>query len=188
MKFPVAALLFGLAAASSSVAQAPPAAPTPPALAVPAPNYITIPMEIDVNRPAADVWKRIGKFCDIGEWLPVPSGCHMLSGKEADVGSVRSVGNEVLVGKTELSYAYTQPVYEGRPYNLYHGFLEARPLTPTTTKIIYTLMYDNSLVPGDAAAKAAEIQGRRTRFERALRNMKVLAEGGSLPPPPQPPR
>jgi len=24
-------------------------------------------MEIDVNRPAAEVWKRVAKFCDIGE-------------------------------------------------------------------------------------------------------------------------
>jgi hypothetical protein len=143
-------------------------------------------MEIDVNRPAAAVWKRVGKYCDIAEWLPVPAGCRMLSGTEGEVGSVRSVGNEILIAKTALSYGYTQPVYEGRPYNLYHGFLEARPLTATTTKVLYTLIYDNSLVPGDAAAKAAEMQGRRTRFERALRNLKVLAEGGTLPPPPPP--
>jgi hypothetical protein len=168
-------------------APAPAGPPTPLKLAVAAPHYITIPMEIDVNRPASEVWKRVGKFCDIAEWLQSPAGCRMLSGTEGEVGSVRSVGNEILIGKTELSYGYTQPVYEGRPYNLYHGFLEARPLTATTTKIVYTLIYDNSLIPGDEAAKAAEMQGRRTRFERALRNMKILAEGGVLPPAPSPP-
>ena len=36
---------------------------------------------------------------------------------------------------------YTQTVRAGRPYNLYHGTLEARPV-PTTSKLIYT-MYDN---------------------------------------------
>ena len=37
-------------------------------LAIPTPNYVSIPMEITVNRPAAEVWKRVGKYCDIGEW------------------------------------------------------------------------------------------------------------------------
>lgn len=180
------ALALAVVSSTYSYAQAP-AAQAPPKLAIPAPNYISIPMEINVDRPAAEVWKRIGKFCDIAEWFQIPAGCHLLSGKEGDIGSVRSVANEVLIGKTDLSYAYTQPVYDGRPYNLYHGVLEARPVTPKTSKIVYTLMYDNSLVPGDAAAKAAEIQGRRTRFEHALQNMKILAEGGTLPPPPNPP-
>jgi len=173
----IAALAAG-AVAAPALAQA----PTPPKLAIEAPNYVTIPMEIAVNKPAADVWKRIGKYCDIGEWLQIPGGCKMTSGVEGEVGAVRSVGREIMVGKTELSYAYTQPVYEGRPYNLYHGLLEARPVTAKTSKIVYTLMYDNSLVPGDAAAKAAEIQRRRTTFERAMANMKLLAEGGTLPP------
>src|SRR5215471_6625691 len=96
-------------------------APAPGSVAVANPTYITIPLEIAVNKPAAEVWKRIGKYCDIGEWFQIPAGCKMTSGKEDEVGSVRSVANEVLVGKTELSYTYTQPVREGRPYNLYHG-------------------------------------------------------------------
>jgi hypothetical protein len=71
-------------------------------------------------------------------------------------------------------------VREGRPYNLYHGTLEARPVSATTSKLVYTLIYDNSLVPGDAAAKQTEIDRRRTTFMRALNNMKTLAEGGTL--------
>jgi len=158
--------------------------PTPPPLAVPNPNYVSIPMEITVNKPVADVWKRVGKYCDISEWLMIPAGCQITSGKDGEIGAVRSVANEILVGKTEYSYTYTQPVREGRPYNLYHGTLEARALSPTTTKIIYTLVYDNSLVQGDEAAKQAEIERRRTVFTRALTNMKTLAEGGTLQPPP----
>src|SRR5262249_30831584 len=76
--------------------------------AVAAPTYVSIPLEITVNRPAAEVWKRIGKFCDIGEWGQIP--CTITSGKDGEFGAVRSVANEVLVGKTELSYTYTQPV------------------------------------------------------------------------------
>ncbi|GAB1269374.1 hypothetical protein NBRC116493_26270 [Aurantivibrio infirmus] len=150
----------------------------PPPLAVENPNYVSIYMEINVNKPAADVWQRVGKYCDIGEWLSIPGGCKMLSGEEGAVGSVRSVGTEILVGKTELSYTYTQPVRVGRPYNLYHGTLEARPIDNKTSKLVYTLVYDNSLVEGDEAAKEAQIEGRRRIFMRALTNMKKLAEEG----------
>src|ERR671923_60710 len=158
-------------------------APTPPPYAIPNPTYVSIPLEITVNRPAADVWKRVGKYCDIGEWLRVP--CTITSGKDGEVGAVRSVANEVLVGKTELSYTYTQPVRPGRPYNLYHGTLEARPLTATTSKLLYTLMYDNSMLADDAARERDKAQ-RMTQFTRALQNMKTLAEGGTLPPAPPP--
>jgi len=136
-----------------------------------------------VNRSAADVWKRVGKYCDIGEWFQVAAGCKILSGPDNDVGAVRSIANEVLVGKTELSYTYTQPVRAGRPYNLYHGTLEARPLTATTSKLIYTLVYDNSMLPDDGAKEKDRAQ-RTATFTRALQNMKTLAEGGTLPPPP----
>ena len=83
-------------------------------------------------------------------------------------------------GKTELSYTYTQPVKEGRPYNLYHGTLEARPVTATTSKLVYTLIFDNSMLADDAAREKDKAQ-RKTRFMQALENMKTLAEGGTLP-------
>jgi len=161
-------------------AQAPaPAAPVSTVVA--APTYTSIPLEIAVNRPAAEVWKRVGKFCDIGEWMRIP--CTITSGKDGEFGAVRSVAGEVLVAKTELSYTYTQTVKEGRPYNLYHGTLEARPVTPTTSKIVYTLMFDNSMLADDAAREADRTR-RIAQFTTALENMKILAEGGTLPPAP----
>lgn len=177
--------------AASAYAQAPAAAAqgaaaTPAAgasIVVEKPTYVTIALEVAVNRPAADVWKRVGKYCDIAEWLQIAAGCKMLSGTEGDVGSVRSVATEVLVGKTELSYTYTQPVRAGRPYNLYHGTLEARPVTATTSKLLYTLMYDNSMLPDDAA-REKDRASRAATFTRALANMKTLAEGGALPQAP----
>jgi hypothetical protein len=169
--------------AGASHAQTPPAAQAAPAApvssAVAAPTYISIPLEIAVNRPATEVWKRVGKFCDIGEWLRI--ACTITSGKDGEFGAVRSVAGEVLVGKTELSYTYTQTVRDGRPYNLYHGTLEARPVTPTTSKIVYTLFFDNSML-ADAAAREADRARRVTQFTTALENMKILAEGGTLPP------
>ncbi len=176
----------------AAVAPAPPPAPPAPVVrarieSVEAPNYVSIPMEITVNKPAKDVWARIGKYCDISEWLQIAAGCTITSGKDGEFGSVRTVGQEVLVGKTELSYTYAQTVRDGRAYNLYHGTLEARPINARTSKIVYTLIYDNSLVAGDAAAKDAEIARRRATFENALKNMKILAEGGTLPPRPAAP-
>jgi hypothetical protein len=181
----VGCVLAAVCLAQVAMAQAPPpggqAAPAPGSSAVANPTYITIPLEITVNRPAAEVWKRVGKYCDIGEWLRVP--CTITSGKDGEVGAVRSLAGEVLVGMTELSYTYTQPVRAGRPYNLYHGTLEARPVTATTSKLVYTLMYDNSMLADDAARERDKAQ-KTMQFTTALENMKILAEGGTLPPAP----
>jgi hypothetical protein len=187
MKRTFAATAFGLAfslhltGVGGAQAPAQPAAPPAASTVVAAPTYVSIPLEITVDRPAAEVWKRIGKYCDIGEWLQIP--CTITAGKDGEFGAVRSVANEVLVGRTELSYTYTQPVREGRPYNLYHGTLEARPLTATTSKLVYTLVFDNSMLADDAARERDRAQ-RTTQFTRALQNMKILAEGGTLPPRP----
>jgi hypothetical protein len=175
----VASAIFMTVAAAQTPAQPPAAAGAAGGPAVANPTYTSIPLEIAVNKPAAEVWKRIGKFCDIGEWLQIP--CTITSGKDGEFGAVRSVANEILVGKTELSYTYTQPVRNDRPYNLYHGTLEARPVTATTSKIVYTLFFDNSMLADDAA-RETDRQRRITQFTRAIQNMKVLAEGGTLPP------
>ena len=151
-------------------------------LASPNPVYSSVHLEIDVNKPAAEVWARVGKYCDIGEWLQVQ--CTLISGKDGELGAVRSIGNEILVGKTDLSYTYTQPVREGTFYPLYHGTVEAKPVTATTSKIIYSLVWDNSNLADDAA-RANDKMNRATTFTRAIQNMKTLAEGGTLPPPAQ---
>ena len=172
---------FAVACMSGAASAQTPAPAPSVSTVVAAPTYLSIPLEIAVNRPAAEVWKRVGKYCDIGEWLRIP--CTLTSGKDGEFGAVRSVGAEVLVGKTELSYTYTQTVKEGRPYNLYHGTLEARPVTTTTSKLVYTLFFDNSML-ADAAAREADRARRVAAFTTALQNMKILAEGGALPPAP----
>ncbi len=143
---------------------------------VAAPEYVTIAMEIDVAKPADEVWAKVGKYCDISEWLKLD--CAITSGT-GEMGTVRVLAggriNEILVAKTALSYGYTQPVVDGQFYNLYHGFMEAVPVTATTSKLLYTLMLDES-DKADQAAKDADVARRRASFETALKNMKAIAE------------
>ncbi|MES1202933.1 MAG: SRPBCC family protein, partial [Pseudomonadota bacterium] len=148
----------------------------PPPLAVPAPTYVSVVQEVTINRPAADVWARIGKYCDITEWLGPP--CVITAGVEGELGAVRTLNGttvEILVAKTPLSYTYTQPARVGAPYNLYHGTLEARPVTAKTSKLVYSLIWDNSMLPDDAA-REKDKTGRATRFMAALEKMKTIVE------------
>ena len=141
------------------------------------PQYTTIKMEIDVAKPAAAVWAKVGGYCDITKWLDVMD-CVIKSG-DGGIGTVRLLRGgqvtEILIAKTDLSYGYTQPVRPGQFYNLYHGFVEAKPVTAQTSKLLYTLMYDTS-DKADEAARKADVAQRRTRFEGALQSMKKLAE------------
>jgi hypothetical protein len=174
--------------AAPAVAPAPPAAPVAAPVAAPAPiapanpEYVTIAMEIAVAKPAAEVWAKVGAdYCALGKWIAagreVP--CAVTKG-DGGIGSVRSIANgaviEVLTAKTDLSYGYTQPAKDGKFYDLYHGFMEAKPVDAKSSKIIYTLVYDVSNL-ADQAAKDADVKRRRTQFEAALANMKKLAEG-----------
>ena len=141
-----------------------------------APEYTTITMEIEVAKPASEVWAKVGGYCDISKWLNVD--CNITRG-DGGIGTVRVLSGgrvtEILVGKTDLSYGYAQPVKEGEFYSLYHGFMEAKPVTRKTSKILYTLIYDVSDKP-DQASKDADIAWRRGLFEAALKKMKQIAE------------
>jgi hypothetical protein len=167
---PRADVLIGflaLAICAPVLAQTPPARP---------PDYAVIRMSIDVDRPAVAAWARVGKFCDLGAWLKID--CIITTG-DGDIGSVRSIARghvtEVMVAKTDLSYGYVQPPAAGKGYDLYHGFLEARPISATTSRLLYTLLYDVSLLP-DRAAQDADIARRRALFQGALKTMKEIAE------------
>ena len=140
------------------------------------PEYVTIEMEIDVGRSAEEAWSKMGDYCDISEWLNLD--CVITSG-DGGIGTVRVLANgrvtEVLVAQTQLSYGYTQPAVEGQFYNLYHGFLEARPTGPNTSTLLYTLILDVSNM-ADQAAKDADVTRRRPSFERARGVMKGIVE------------
>lgn len=173
------ALMLGSAALQAQTAPAVTPAPAP--LAIPAPHYVSFVLQADINRPAAAAWQRIGKYCDIGEWLQMP--CRLTAGDDWSVGSVRLLREsviEILVGRTPLSYTYTQPVRTGVPYNVYHGTLALEPVSAKRSKLVYTLFFDNSMLPDDAA-READLTARKVRFGKAVEYMKVLAEGGKMP-------
>ncbi len=145
----------------------------------PNPHYVSLPMSIVVDAPIEKVWARVGKYCDIGEWGF--SSCELLSGKEGELGAVRTIGHSIIVGQTRYSYTYTQPLRCTGLYPMYHGTLEARQLAPGRTTLYYTLVWDDSVQPDDAA-RQKQVETYRALFEKMLRNMKKLAEGASLTP------
>ena len=69
-------------------------------LLVPNPHYAFIHMTADVNASVDKVWARVGKFCDIGEWGGF-GACTIVSGTDGELGVVRSIGSEIMVGKTQ---------------------------------------------------------------------------------------
>ena len=164
-------------AAAWGAQQGPAGAP----LQIPNPHYATINESIFVDAPVDEVWPRVGTFCDITEWMNSPEweDCRYLQG-DGGPGSVRSIVSEVLVGQTQYSYTYAQPPRKDTLYNMAHGTLAAEALTPTTTRLTYTMLRDDSILPDDAARKRDE-EARRARVSEWLKNMKLLAEGGKLP-------
>lgn len=145
------------------------------------PRYVVIPMQIDVDATADKVWSTIGHFCDIAKLGKVgyPT-CQITSGIDGEYGVVRNIGREVLVGKTQYSYTYAQQLRANGFYLLYHGTVEARAISVDKATLYWTLVYDNSNLPDDAA-RERDIESRRARFNEMLKNVKVLAEGGSIP-------
>ncbi|MGB7728054.1 MAG: hypothetical protein WBL50_08485 [Candidatus Acidiferrum sp.] len=97
------------------------------------------------------------------------------------MGAVRTIGHSIIVGQTRYSYTYTQPLRCTGLYPMYHGTLEARQLAPGRTTLYYTLVWDDSVQPDDAA-RQKQVETYRALFEKMLRNMKKLAEGASLTP------
>ena len=144
--------------------------------AIAEPEYIRIGMEIDVEKPADELWAIAGGYCDIGEWANIE--CEISSG-DGDIGTVRvllgGAITEVMVAKTDLSYGYAQQSEEGQFYDLYHGFMEAKPVNNSSSKLFYTLVYDLSNFP-DQAAKNADIARRSAQFDTLLLNIKTMAE------------
>ena len=138
------------------------------------PNYYRLELAIAVNKPAAEVWSKVGGYCDISEWMGVD--CEITQG-DGGIGTVRVLKGtivEPMVAQTELSYGYTQPVVEGQYYILYHGFMEARSVSETTSELIYTMMWDTSQVSEEEFD--AGLDRRRGRFTAALAKMKEIAE------------
>ncbi len=133
-------------------------------------EYVSIVQDITVAKPIDAVMKKVGGYCDIAGWFKTT--CVYTMGK-GEVGTNRLIGgriNEVMVAKTATSYTYAQPLAP----NSYHGTVEFQP-DGKGTKIIYSLFYDVSMLP-DQAAKDKDEAGRKTMFGNVLKTMKAAAE------------
>jgi hypothetical protein len=138
-------------------------------------DYATIVLSVDVARPADAVWKKVGDFCQIGPVLKMK--CAYTSGN-GDLGTVRRLTgrfniDEVMVAQTSHSYTYTQPDTK----NLYHGTVAVESTGPNSSKIFYSVFYDQSALKTDE--DRAKSRDRYTKaFTGALNTMKQMAEGG----------
>ena len=135
-------------------------------------DFVTIPLETTVNAPAEAAWKKISGYCDIGAWFKTT--CAITSGKDGEVGAVRVIAGritELLVASTAWTYTYSQPK---SPID-YHGTLEIRPIDKTTSKLLYTLVYDAAALP-DPSKKDADIANRTKQFTGLLATIKAQAE------------
>ena len=142
--------------------------------AIAQPDYYRLELEIVIDKPATEVWSKVGGYCDISEWLGVD--CEITTG-DGGIGTVRVLNGtivEPMVAQTELSYGYTQPVTEGEYYTLYHGFMEARPVSETASRLIYTVMWDTSQSSEEEII--ADVERRRGLFTRGLAKMKAISE------------
>lgn len=134
-------------------------------------DYVSIVQETAVNAPAETVWQKVGGYCDIGAWLKTT--CEITSGTDREVGAVRKIAGrvvEVIVAKTPLSYTYA----DADPKILYHGTIEVRPVDKKTSKIVYTLFFDQASIP--AEQQQANRDRRKAMFGNVLNTMKAQAE------------
>jgi hypothetical protein len=134
-------------------------------------EYVSIVQETAVKAPAETVWKKVGGYCDIGAWLKTT--CEITQGTDREVGALRKIAGrieEVLVAKTPLSYTYA----DIDPKILYHGTVEVRPVDARTSKVVYTLFYDQASIP--AEQREANKARRTQMFAGVLQTIKAQAE------------
>ncbi len=135
-------------------------------------DFVTIPLETTINKPAAEAWAKISGYCDIGAWLKTT--CVITAGKDNEMGAVRRIANridELMVAKTAWSYSYSQPK---SPID-YHGTVEIRPIDKKSSKLLYTLVYDAEPL-ATPEAKAADKERRAKQFTGIVATMKGIAE------------
>jgi hypothetical protein len=167
----LAVLLIAATPVLAQPAPAPAAPPASPVSSAPK-NWATIVMTANVNHNADEAWKRIGgnDYCAFIKFLGMNS-CVLTVGT-GDVGTNRRLNDridELLVSKTSRSYVYAQPT---SPI-FYHGTMAVEPVTATTSRIVYTLVYDNANIA--PAERAAEMDRRRVRFQDAIDKMAASA-------------
>jgi hypothetical protein len=139
-------------------------------------DWTTLTMTADIAKPAGAAWERIdgNDWCGIAKFLDVKS-CTITSGK-GELGSLRTIDTgtatvvEIAVARTAHSYTYAQPF---TPI-FYHGTLAVEPVDAGHSRLVYTLIWNQTAV-GDAAAQAAARESRHKRFQAAVDKMAAAA-------------
>ncbi len=137
-------------------------------------DYVVIVRHAEINRPAAQAWKRVGSYCALSEWLSVT--CTLESGS-GGLGSVRLINNtfvEVMVAQSPLSYTYWQ-TQGSMAASGYHGTVALVPRGAHRSEVIYTLVYNQAAFPTEAE-RAAQRDRLTKRFQGACDMIKKLAE------------
>jgi hypothetical protein len=138
-------------------------------------DYVTVTLHADVNAPVDAAWARVGGFCDIGKWAKLQ--CELISGT-GGIGSIRRLAGgaveEPMIGATAHSYTYGQTVGDSKDFD-FHGTFAIEPTGPATSRVDYTLTYDESRVPADQRAGMRALLNQR--FVVAIQTIKAMAEG-----------
>jgi hypothetical protein len=138
-------------------------------------DYAVIQLHIDAKVPADTAWAKIGSYCDIAKWAKLP--CELVAGS-GGVGSIRKlvggVIEEPMVAATAHSYTYGQTVGPNKDID-YHGTLAVEPTGAGTSRIDYTLTYDQSHVAADKRVSMRD--GMAQRFQVFMGPLKAQAEG-----------
>lgn len=138
-------------------------------------DYVVITKHVEVGRSADVVWKRVGDYDAISEWMQ--TDCGYLSG-DGGVGTVRRTQrgavNDIMIAQTSRSYTYLQTrgtlAFAG-----FHGTLAAEPVKASRTRLVYTLFYDQTVIVADAERRA-QLERLDGRYQDFLEAMKAMAE------------
>jgi uncharacterized protein YndB with AHSA1/START domain len=143
--------------------------------AVRAADFVVITKEVEVDRPVEVVWKRVGDYGAIAEWME--TDCGYLSG-DGGVGTTRRLHRgevvEVMIAQTSRSYTYLQTRGKMTSAGL-HGTLAAEPIEASRTRLTYTLFYDQTAFPANADRRAHR-ERLDSGFQTYLEVMKEMAE------------
>jgi len=134
-------------------------------------DYVSIVQETTLNVPAETAWAKVKGYCDIGAWLKTT--CEITQGKDGELGALRKIAGrieEVIVAVTPMSYTYA----DIDPKILYHGTVEVRPVSKTSSKLVYSLFFDQTSVPVEQ--REANKTRRQQMFAGVIATMKGMAE------------
>ncbi len=134
-------------------------------------EYVSIVQTTTIAVPAETAWAKLKGYCDIGAWLKAP--CEITAGKDGELGAVRKIAGrieEVIVAVTPMSYTYADVDTK----ILYHGTVEIQPVDKKSSKLIYSLFFDQASIPTES--REANKTRRQQMFAGVMATMKGIAE------------